>query len=681
MQTKSDSGKSVIKILLKYQGIQTGTGPDPLFCERVKIHGKEVFFMAYVSEDYIKAYKAGKRDYQARMMRGEIPTLKVLDDVLPSRGRYSEVQLGLVQIPIEQIVGTKTSGRSSAFSGNFMPILRENTEFAYKWSVLSESHLKEGIRDPIKAYEYMNKFYIEEGNKRVSVLKYYDAVSVPGYVTRILPAKTDQKENKIYYEFVDFYALSQINYVWFSKLGSFAKLQEAVGKGSKELWSDDDKLNFSSVYSRFAAEFEAAGGKKLSITTGDAFLAFVTVYGYEALCEKTVSELKTLVEKSWEEFKLLEHDHEIDLKMNPNTEKKPLLNRLLPLSAPKLKIAFLYAKTPGTSAWTYAHELGRLHLEQTFPDEVTTEYYENLTPELAEKAISDAIQKGCNLIFTTTPEFVKASVQAAIENPEIRIVNCSLNTSHRYIRTYYARMHEAKFLMGAIAGAMAENGQLAYIADYPIFGTIANINAFALGAKMVNPRAKVYLEWSTLKDVDLGRVMENIQKKGVTVVSGKDMVIPEETSRYFGLYHLENGEPHNIAMPLWHWGKFYEQLIRTIMDGTWKYDDNDGTKAINYWWGLSAGVVDVIHSQNLPIGTRRLVQLLKDNITRGEFNPFSGILYSQEGMVQSDPDRTLSPEEIIRMDWLAENVIGSIPAQKELTEQAKPVTQQSGLKN
>lgn len=681
MQTKGDSGKSVIKILLKYQGIQTGTGPDPLFCERVKIHGKEVFFMAYVSEDYIKAYKAGKRDYQARMMRGEIPTLKVLDDVLPSRGRYSEVPLGLVQIPIEQIVGTKTSGRSSAFSGNFMPILRENTEFAYKWSVLSESHLKEGIRDPIKAYEYMNKFYIEEGNKRVSVLKYYDAVSVPGYVTRILPAKTDQKENKIYYEFVDFYALSQINYVWFSKLGSFAKLQEAVGKGPKELWSDDDKLNFSSVYSRFAAEVEAAGGKKLSITTGDAFLAFVTVYGYEALCEKTVSELKTLVEKSWEEFKLLEHDHEIDLKMNPNTEKKPLLNRLLPLSAPKLKIAFLYAKTPGTSAWTYAHELGRLHLEQTFPDEVTTECYENLTPELAEKAISDAIQKGCNLIFTTTPEFVKASVQAAIENPEIRIVNCSLNTSHRYIRTYYARMHEAKFLMGAIAGAMAENGQLAYIADYPIFGTIANINAFALGAKMVNPRAKVYLEWSTLKDVDLGRVMENIQKKGVTVVSGKDMVIPEETSRYFGLYHLENGEPHNIAMPLWHWGKFYEQLIRTIMDGTWKYDDNDGTKAINYWWGLSAGVVDVIHSQNLPIGTRRLVQLLKDNITRGEFNPFSGILYSQEGMVQSDPDRTLSPEEIIRMDWLAENVIGSIPAQKELTEQAKPVTQQSGLKN
>ena len=44
-------------------------------------------------------------------------------------------------------------------------------------------------------------------------------------------------------------------------------------------------------------------------------------------------------------------------------------------------------------------------------------------------------------------------------------------------------MHEAKFLMGAIAGAMSEHNRLAYIADYPIYGSIANINAFALGAQ------------------------------------------------------------------------------------------------------------------------------------------------------------------------------------------------------
>lgn len=631
-------------------------------------------------DDYNKAYKAGKKDYQARLLRGKQPTLKILDDILPPRGSYSEVPLGLVQIPIEQIVGTKTGGRSSAFAGNFMPILRENTEFASKWAALSESHLNEGIRDPIKAYEYMNKFYVEEGNKRVSVLKYYDAVSVPGIVTRILPPRTEEKENRIYYEFVDFYELSKVNYIWFTRTGSFAKLQALTGKEPDQVWSDDDKLTFSSVYTRFTAEFEAAGGKKLSITPGDAFLAFLTVYDYDTVCGMTAAEMKATVAKSWEEFHLLEHDDEIDVKMDPTVEKKPLLTRLLPLSSPKLKAAFLYAKTPSSSAWTYAHELGRLHLEQTFPDEVSTICYENITPDLAEKAIRDAIKKGCNIVFTTAPEFVQASVQAAIDNPDVRILNCSLNTSHRYIRTYYARMHEAKFLMGAIAGAMSENGLLAYIADYPIFGTIANINAFALGAKLINPRAKVYLEWSSLKDADLGKVMDGLAEKGVSIVSGRDMVIPEDASRYFGLYRMENGMPHNLAMPLWHWGKFYEQLIRTIMNGAWKYDDITAEKkAINYWWGMSSGVVDVICSQNLPIGTQRLVYLLKDTIRRGEFNPFSGALYSQQGVVQEDPDRSLSPEEIIRMNWLARSVIGSIPERQDLKEQAKPVTLQQGI--
>ncbi len=629
-------------------------------------------------EDYSKAFKSGSKDYQARLLRGEKPTLQVLDDIMLSKDSCTEVYLGLVQIPTERIVGTKTVGRSNSFAGNFMPILQDNSEFACKWVSLSNSHVEEGIREPIKAYEYMNKFYVEEGNKRVSVMKYFGAVSIPGYVTRIIPKPTDEKENKIYYEFLDFYKVAPINYVWFTQEGSFPKLQEAVGKDLGEEWTEDDCLRFSSTYAQFEAEYRTKGGSKLKITTGDAFLAFITLYGYEEIAEKTSSEIKELITKSWEEFELLQEDHEIDLKMQPNQEKKPLLNILLSPLSPKLKAAFIYEKTSGTSAWTYAHELGRLYLEQTFPDEVSTIFYENGTQETIDALIANAISEGCNLIFTTTPSFVQASVKAAIANPDIRILNCSLNTSHRYIRTYYSRMHEAKFLMGAIAGAMAENNKLTYIADYPIYGCIANINAFALGAKMINPRVKVYLEWSSMKE---GDIEEKIRINESSCISGRDMVIPDESSRFFGIYHMEDGHPRNLAMPLWHWGKFYEQLIRTIMNGTWKYDDNpSSTKAINYWWGMSSGVVDVICSQYLPIGTKRLVELLKSTISSDVFNPFAGILYSQNGVVKSDPNSSLLPEEIMTMDWLAENVIGSIPKKEELKEQAEPVMKQQGIK-
>ena len=627
--------------------------------------------------EYAKAYKLGKRE--------GLPMI-ALDDILKEKNIKApkEVSLGLVQIPMNQIVGTKTAGRSSAFSRSFYPIIKDTSEFAIKWTALYRAHLEEGIRDPIKVYEFMNKFYVEEGNKRVSVLKYFDAVSVPGYVTRIIPPWSDYKETRIYFEFMDFYNLSGINYIWFKQPGSFAKLQQLVGKRPDEAWTPDDKMNFSSIYNRFELEYDTLGGSKIPIPVGDAFLFFIGLYDYHTLENMTTTELKETIIKAWNEFKLLINDDSLELQMEPTNDgeaKKNLLTRLIPSSTKKLNVAFIHERSKETSAWTYSHELGRMHLEETFADEVSTTCYDHATEENAESIIEKAIADGNNLIFTTAPTLHKASLKAALAHPEIKILNCSLNNTQKNMRTYYARMYEAKFLMGAIAGAMSKSGNIGYIADYPIYGMIANINAFALGAKMVNPRAKILLEWSTIKDHDM---FETFANNSVGVISGQDMLVPGTSSRRFGLYRY-NSEDHtimNLAMPVWHWGKFYEKLIRNIMSGSWKNDETyDETKGLNYWWGMSAEIIDVICSKHLPIGTSRLIELLKTNICEHNFNPFSGILYSQDGMVQDSAGKVMSPEEIVKMDWLAENVVGIIPKMDTLIERAKPVVQTQGVEN
>lgn len=171
-------------------------------------------------EDYRSAQRAGQRAYRANVARGQSPYLAVLDDILTDVDIVAQEPLGLVDIPAESIVGTKTAGRHTAFASNFMPLLDDDTEFAAKWSNLCDAHLEEGIHTPIIAFEYLNKFYVQEGNKRVSVLKYYEAVKIPGTVTRLIPAKNDTLENKLYYEFLDFYKLSRINYISFSRLGA-----------------------------------------------------------------------------------------------------------------------------------------------------------------------------------------------------------------------------------------------------------------------------------------------------------------------------------------------------------------------------------------------------------------------------------------------------------------------------
>ena len=130
-------------------------------------------------QTYKDAQKLGQREYRACVAGGRAACLPVLDDIVTPEQVLKGSDLGIEQIPTEWIVGTKTRGRVNTFAPNFMPIAPKSSEFAQKWERLCEAHLSEGIRDPIKAYEYMHRYYVEEGNKRVSVLKFFDAPSIP----------------------------------------------------------------------------------------------------------------------------------------------------------------------------------------------------------------------------------------------------------------------------------------------------------------------------------------------------------------------------------------------------------------------------------------------------------------------------------------------------------------------
>ena len=140
-------------------------------------------------------------------------------------------------------------GRTQLFCGEFYALMPEGSEFASKWMNLLQYQTEEGVRDPIVAYEFMNRFYVLEGNKRVSVFKYLHASSIEGTVTRIIPRKTGETENRIYYEFLDFYRNTRIMIIWFTRTGSFAKLIQAVGKNQDEEWSQEERREFSSSFS------------------------------------------------------------------------------------------------------------------------------------------------------------------------------------------------------------------------------------------------------------------------------------------------------------------------------------------------------------------------------------------------------------------------------------------------
>lgn len=634
-----------------------------------------------MAEDYYKeALKLAQREYRSCVAEGKSPYLPALDDFLPKDKASKGIDLGLVQIPAEFIVGTKSKGRVNAFAPNFMPILEEGTEFSDKWKRLCEAHVTEGIRDPIKAYEYMNRFYVEEGNKRVSVLKFFDAYNIVGNVIRILPEKNGEEDVELYYEFVNFYKYSKINFIEFTKRGSYAELQKLMDKEPDEEWTDDEQKEFSAVYHYFKKAYMSNGGKKLQTTVGDAMLSYIKVYGYKELSKSDTDDIKKNLTRMWEEVKLQSDEEPIELKLDPSEEKKPtVLSKVLPNSAPAvLKVGFLYDGTPETSGWVHEHEKGRLHVQMVFDTKISTKAYPNAMAGDPLEVIEQAIDDGCSIIFTTSPRLLQASLRAAVDHPDVVIMNCSLNKSHRYIRTYYTRMYEAKFILGAIAGSLSEGGKLGYVCDYPIFGQIAGINAFALGAQMSNPRAKVYLEWSATKGAT--EAAKALEEQGVHYISTQDTAkFLTDTRNSFGLSRVDGDKFELIATAVYKWGVYYEAILKGVFDKSVKSEYESSNKALNYYWGMSAGVIDIEYSDALPQASRRFADLLRESVIQNLCTPFLTPLHKQNGDIVGEGEKNLSLEQIINMDYLVENVIGSIPKYEELTPMGKATVDMAGI--
>ena len=632
-------------------------------------------------EYYADALKQGHKEYKELTAAGRDAYPAVLDAILPDGGDVWQ-DVGLVEIPADRIIGTRSAGRTTAFTAGFLPLLDADSEFASKWMTLCDAHLSpEGIREPILCYEYLGNFYVQEGNKRVSVLRFFDAPKIPGMVRRILPPDSEEPHIKAYFEFLDFYKDSGSYDIQYHTPGSYARLLSALGKEPGDRWTQREQRTFRAYYQYFRDAFAQQGGEALTLTPEEALLVWLEVYSFRDLGQLSSAELKRTLEELWKDLEVLSSDTPVQVETEPVTQeaKTGLLNRLISFDPNHLNVAFIHQMDPDTSPWIKGHDEGRKHLEQVFGNKITVRSYCHAdSPEESEALLRQAVEEGAQLVFTTTPRLSRATLKAALKHPKVRFLNCSVNAPYSSMHSYYCRIYEAKFITGAIAGAMANNDRIGYIASYPIYGVPASINAFALGAQMTNPRARIDLRWSC----QAGDPVTDFIQKGYDVISNRD--VPTLGRKYlefgeYGTYFVNGmGILTPLASPCWLWGTFYERVVRSILNGTWE-PGKDAQKALNYWWGMDSGVIDVELSDKLPDSMLYLAQVLRHGLRSGTLDPFLRRILAQDGTVVNDGSRCFTPDELLHMDWLCENVDGTVPEFEEVLPFAQPMLRELGL--
>ena len=626
-------------------------------------------------EHYSKARREGLRAYTAAIQAHRDPYLPVLEDREPALTRLNRKSLGVLSIPLERVAGSVSQGRSYAFADNFLPILEGGSEFASKWERLYESVEEHGLSQPVTVLEYLGAYYVSEGNKRVSVMKSMGALDIEADVTRVIPPPADDPERRTYEDYCAFARDTGLYGLLLTRPGSYQKLLSLPGVRAEASWTDDEILALRKAYNAFRMVYCSLPATRKRVPTGDAFLSYLVTFGFRDV-------LQDDSKKTAERVRLLARDLEardrVTLVMEPNDLARPAVS--VPLISSlfrpsRIKAAFLYSRPPEDSAWEDWHEMGRLELEEKLGNRVETAVRIIPSRNQFREAVEPLIRSGTTLFFATTPVMLNSCVEPALEHPDIRFFCCSPLSGASGVQSYYIRFYEPKFLLGLAAGILARNGKIGYIADYPIFGVPSAVNAFALGARMTNPEARVYLNWTS---AGYFRPSCPFEDPEIRVVCNRDITAPAWASREVGL-HLRQGDSiTGIASLIPRWGLFYRTMAERCLTGAPAAQDSGG--ASSHWWGISSDIVDVAFSARFDGYALRLIRELREGLRSGAFTPFEGLLRDQSGSVRCENDRRLTPAEVLCMDYLLDNVTGDLPDPELLTEPARPLVRLQGIR-
>lgn len=243
---------------------------------------------------YNTAWNAAKRQYR----RGLHSHPVALKSFLHEKDIAYTIDLEVMNIPTGKIVGVaKASHKDLAYTADFLPTNPADSSFAAKWVWLYQAYLNDvDVCEPVHCYEYLGKFYVIDGMKRVSVAKCHGVSTISALVTRLMPVKTNAPEIQSYYEFLKDFSLTQLYQVSFTKPENFNKLQAALGHAPDHRWTEMDRFGFLFYWYSFDHAFGKVFGDDAAVTAADALVAVLEDRPYSDVRKMTPWDLEDVLQ-------------------------------------------------------------------------------------------------------------------------------------------------------------------------------------------------------------------------------------------------------------------------------------------------------------------------------------------------------------------------------------------------
>jgi simple sugar transport system substrate-binding protein len=357
----------------------------------------------------------------------------------------------------------------------------------------------------------------------------------------------------------------------------------------------------------------------------------------------------------------------------------------------KLKAGFIYVGPVGDYGFSHAHDVGRKFAESKLPW-LETVFIESVAESDSARIIDRFVQgEKVDVVFTTSFGYMDDTIKAGQKYPDKIFMHCSGFKQSPNVGTYFADLYQAYYLNGLMAGALTKTDKIGYVAAFPIPELIRHINAFALGIKAVNPRAKVHVKWiyewyapDKAREAAEALIAEGCDNLAFTEDTPAVIEVGQEHSekgqQIYTYSHYSPMQPYGkdsvVSGQLVDWGVMYVKILQDIYDGTWKNND--------MWWliaekaAILGGSFDNIINPKFvgelkmkmvdttdfgKISVYDLIVKRYEQMMKGPdvFDPYEGPIKDNTGKLKVKEGQRASKGDLLSIMYYVDNVAGSIP--------------------
>lgn len=235
-----------------------------------------------VRDQYLTYSDLGNRVATKLSLFSKQSYLPELRDLLGTSEYKNTESLGVIEIPVNKIVGIASICGKYSYTVDFLPVMPPHSRFADTWCNIYLDYLNEKKISPILCYEYLGNFYVIDGKTRVSVMKCHGVPTMAAKVIRILPTDKDSAESIQYYSFLESYRKTGLYQVCLCSKYTFDDLQRAMGHDKDYQWTEDDRrfILFALISVKYGLKLSKLND--LAINPIDAFMVLVDNFGYAA---------------------------------------------------------------------------------------------------------------------------------------------------------------------------------------------------------------------------------------------------------------------------------------------------------------------------------------------------------------------------------------------------------------